>query len=205
MFLETPRFPDELAYGARGGPQYSTSVVGTFDGTETRNQNWSQPLARYEIGLVHRERALTELLFAFFRTIAQGRTNSFRFHDPLPGEGEGIFEYLDAGDGVRRGFQLRKRYGSGDLHAYRTITKPVPGTVVMYLNDTTPVTTGWSVDTATGMVYFDAPVAPGSAVLADFQFDVPVRFDTDQLGMQRVTANLWSWESILLIETRPGS
>ena len=41
-FIETPRFPDDIAYGAQGGPMYSTDVVATASGYEKRNQNWAQ-------------------------------------------------------------------------------------------------------------------------------------------------------------------
>src|SRR5262245_25158161 len=130
MFIETPRFPDQIAYGARGGPQFSTSIVATMDHTEQRNQNWHAPLARYEVGLINRDRALTEQLFAFFRTIAQGKTNGFRFHDFLPGEGEVDGDVMAVGDGSTQTFQLVKHYVNGDGVVQRVITKPVGDTVL---------------------------------------------------------------------------
>ena len=203
MFLESPRFPNELAYGARGGPQYSTSVVGTLDDTETRNQNWARPLARYDVGLVNRDRATTESLFAFFRTVAQGKTNGFRFRDPLPGEAEGVQEVIGVGDGTTQTFQLVKQYASGDdYHEARVITKPVPGTVQVWLQAVLLDPSTYAVDHTRGLVMLPAPVAPGQVLQASYQFDVPVRFDTDQLRLQRVAPDVYSWESIVVIETR---
>jgi uncharacterized protein (TIGR02217 family) len=201
MWIDSPRFPDQLAYGARGGPGYSTSIVGTFDGSETRNQNWAYPLARYDVGLVHRDRATTELLFSFFRTIAQGRTNTFRFRDPLPGEAEGVDEVLGVGDGTKTTFRLVKCYRSGGLVSPRRITKPVAGSVHVTVNNV-PVPSGSvSVNTTQGLVTIPAPGA-GTVVRASFQFDVPVRFETDTLRLQRVAPAVWSWESITLVEER---
>ena len=40
---------------------------------------------------------------------------------------------------------------------------------------------GWSIDTTTGQVTFTAAPANGAVITAGFQFDVPVRFDTDYL------------------------
>jgi uncharacterized protein (TIGR02217 family) len=47
-----------------------------------------------------------------------------------------------------------------------------------------------AVDPATGRVTFaaDAVPPPGSAVTAGFEFDVPVRFDTDELAIDLAVA-----------------
>ena len=42
---------------------------------------------------------------------------------------------------------------------------------------------GWSVDTTTGVVTFDGALAEAVAITAGFEFDVPVRFDTDALDV----------------------
>jgi hypothetical protein len=42
------RFPDNIAYGATGGPEFATTVVATGAGHEKRNVNWAEarrPLA----------------------------------------------------------------------------------------------------------------------------------------------------------------
>ncbi len=57
----------------------------------------------------------------------------------------------------------------------RTITKPVAGTVQVYL-DGVEQPSGWSVDTTTGLVTFGVPPTLGVEVTAGFEFDVPVRF-----------------------------
>jgi uncharacterized protein (TIGR02217 family) len=35
------RFPDNIAYGATGGPEFATTVVATGSGHEKRNVNWA--------------------------------------------------------------------------------------------------------------------------------------------------------------------
>jgi uncharacterized protein (TIGR02217 family) len=75
-------------------------------------------------------------------------------------------------------FQLVKEYPSGSVIEVRTITKPVAGTVKVYL-DAIEQALGWSVDTTTGLVTFGTPPALGVDVTADFAFDVLVRFHTD--------------------------
>jgi uncharacterized protein (TIGR02217 family) len=56
--------------------------------------------------------------------------------------------------------------------------------VQLYL-DSLEQLSGWSVDTTTGLVTFGTPPVLGVEVTADFEFDVPVRFDTDHMAGDR--------------------
>jgi uncharacterized protein (TIGR02217 family) len=44
---------------------------------------------------------------------------------------------------------------------------------------------------------------PRLQVTADFAFDVPVRFDSDQMDVTIDTYQLGSWGQIILLEVRP--
>ena len=61
---------------------------------------------------------------------------------------------------------------------------------------------GWSVDTTTGVVTFSAAPGAGVAITAGFEFDVPVRFDTDVLDVTLDLERLGSITSIPLLELR---
>jgi len=77
----------------------------------------------------------------------------------------------------------------------------VAGSVRVALNGVEQMS-GWSVDTTTGIVSFT--LAPGNAVIvrAGFEFDVPVRFDSDQLDVTLDIERLGSITSIPLLEIR---
>ncbi len=62
--------------------------------------------------------------------------------------------------------------------------------------------TGWSVNTATGSVTFTTAPGAGVAITAGFEFDVPVRFDTDMLDVTLDLERLGSITSIPLLEIR---
>ena len=81
------------------------------------------------------------------------------------------------------------------------ITKPVAGTVRIAL-DSAEQTSGWTIDTTTGLVSFDTPPASGVAITAGFEFDVPVRFDSDTLDVTLDIERLGSITSIPLLEIR---
>jgi uncharacterized protein (TIGR02217 family) len=61
---------------------------------------------------------------------------------------------------------------------------------------------GWSVSTTTGVVNFTTAPATGIAITAGFEFDVPVRFDTDALDVTLDLERLGSITSIPLVEIR---
>ena len=65
-----------------------------------------------------------------------------------------------------------------------------------------PLSSGWTVDTTTGIVTFSAPPAAGVVITAGFEFDVPVRFDTDELPITLDIERMGSIASIPLIEIR---
>ena len=82
-----------------------------------------------------------------------------------------------------------------------TITKPVAGTVKVHLDGVEQLS-GWSVDTTSGLVTFGMPPAPGVEVTADFEFDVPSRFDTDHMAVTIETYQLHNWQQIPIVELR---
>jgi len=203
-FIETPTFPDTLAYGARGGPTWLTQLVVPQSGHEKRTRKWSQQRMRWQVGLQNRSASETITLIGFFNAVAVGRLNGFRFRDPSAGESAGTDEPIGVGDGVDTTFQLSKRYTAGAFTYDRTITKPVSGTVTCKVNGVP--TAAFTVNTATGVVTFTA--APGNTlpVTASFTFDVPVRFDVDILDIEIISKNdsigAYSWGNIPIIETR---
>ena len=128
-FMETPRFPDDIAQGSVGGPGYSTDVTVMFSGHEARNINWSRARGRWEASSAVRTAADFDAVRDMFR-MARGRAHGFRFKDWGDYDvttDEGVLT-LVAGSL----YQLVKRYGSGDQAESRVITKPVAGSVTVY-------------------------------------------------------------------------
>jgi len=197
-FIET-RFPTDIAYGSAGGPEYSTDIVITQGGYEQRNANWSQARARYNVAHGVKTQAQLNTLIAFFRA-RKGRADGFRFKDWTDYQVTG--QAIGTGNGSNKIFQLVKTYTSGSVTESRTVTKPVAGTVNIYLGGVLQNGSAYSLDTTTGIVTFVA--APGSsvAVTADFQFDLPARFDTDRLSATLDSYGSHSWHDIPIIEIR---
>ncbi len=198
MAFAEVQFPPDIAYGSSGGPEYSTDIVVTHGGHEQRNSNWADARARYNVAHGVKTQAQLDALIAFFRA-RKGRAHGFRFKDWT--DYSATAQSLGTGDGSNVSFQLVKSYNSGAVTETRTITKPVAGTVSVYL-DSVLQSSGVSVDTTTGIVTFAAAPASGVAVTADFEFDTPVRFDTDRLSASLDDYGVRSWQDISLVEVR---
>ena len=110
-------------------------------------------------------------------------------------------QLLGTGNGTATAFQLVKRYASGAQSWTRSITRPVAGSVRLALGGVEQLS-GWSVDTTTGVVTFGTAPAAGVTVRAGFEFDVPVRFDSDTLDVTLDIERLGSITSIPLVEIR---
>jgi uncharacterized protein (TIGR02217 family) len=207
MAFHEVRFPDNISRGARGGPERRTQIVELASGAEERNASWANSRRRYDVAYGIRRADDLAAVVAFFEA-RNGRLHGFRYKDwadfksCLPSQTPGpTNQAIGTGNGAATQFQLTKRYTSGAQSWSRTITKPVAGTVTVALNGT-PQASGWSVSTATGLVTFTTAPAAGVAITAGFEFDVPVRFDTDALDVTLDLERLGSIISIPLIELR---
>jgi uncharacterized protein (TIGR02217 family) len=145
-------------------PEFATTVVATGAGHEKRNVNWSEARGRWDVASGLKKQAQIDELIAFFRA-RQGKAYGFRFKDWTDYKATG--QLLGTGDDVLTQFQLVKHYPSGSVIKVRTITKPVAGTVKVYLDGIEQLS-GWSVDMTTGLVTFGAAPALGVEVTADF-------------------------------------
>ena len=207
MAFHEVRFPDTISRGARGGPERRTQIVELASGDEERNASWSNSRRRYDVAYGIRRADDLAAVVAFFEA-RNGRLHGFRFKDwadyksCLPSQPPGpTDQVVGAGDSTTTTFQLMKRYVSGLQSWQRAIAKPVAGTVRIALDSVEQIS-GWSADTTTGVLTFSTAPGTGVAITAGFEFDVPVRFDTDALDVTLDLERLGSITSIPLLEIR---
>jgi len=207
MAFHEVRFPDNISRGARGGPERRTQIVELASGYEERNASWASSRRRYDVAYGIRRADDLAAVVAFFEA-RNGRLHGFRYKDwadyksGLPSQAiTATDQQIATGTGILKTFQLAKRYVSGAQSWTRTIAKPVAGTVRVALGMVEQMS-GWTFDTTTGVVTFT--IAPGNGVVvrAGFEFDVPVRFDTDVLDVTLDIERLGSITSIPLLEIR---
>lgn len=209
MSFHEIRFPANLSFGSIGGPERRTEIVTLANGFEERNTPWSQSRRRYDAGLGLRSLDDIEDLVAFFEA-RQGQMHGFRWKDwsdykSCPSSR--VVGYADqligAGDGESLSFALTKTYASGTASYLRTIAKPVAGTVRVGLQGD-PLSEGihYKVDTATGLVTFASAPAVDERITAGFEFDVPVRFDTDRIHTSVASFQAGEVPNVPVVEVR---
>ncbi|MEM7176579.1 MAG: DUF2460 domain-containing protein [Pseudomonadota bacterium] len=209
MTFHDVRFPGAISFGSSGGVERRTEVITLANGFEERNSPWSQSRRRYDAGLGVRTLDDLDLVLAFFEA-RQGRLHPFRWKDWLdhrsskpsdpvrPGD-----QVLGTGTGSQTVFRLHKAYTSGGVTVNREITKPVAGTVRASVDGIERFEgAGFAIDTATGEISFDAAPGNGAVVAAGFEFDVPVRFDSDVIEVNLAAFEAGDFPSIPIIEVR---
>ncbi len=199
------RFPDDWAWFATGGAKFKTHITAGDSDHEDRISVGDIGLHRYSLSRTLHSQTELDLFLAFWR-LRRGNFEGFRMKDWR--DFTGTAQDLGSGDGTLTGFQLRKSYGNADAltgassQVWRLIKKPLPGSVKVYLNGVQQLS-GWTVNTATGLVSFAVAPASGVVVTADFEFDVPVRFVNDEPPLQfDPNFGLSSLSSLKFIEVR---
>ncbi|MEO1152646.1 MAG: DUF2460 domain-containing protein [Pseudomonadota bacterium] len=209
MAFHEVRFPTALSFGSAGGPERRAEVVTLANGYEERNTPWAQSRHRYDAGMGMCSLDDLSELIAFFEA-RQGQLHGFRWKDwtdfkscvasAVPGAQDQV---LGSGNGSETAFQLVKSYQSGGAAYARQIVKPVAGTVVVAVDGAIQAEgAAYAVDTATGVVSFVVPPADGAQVTAGFEFDVPVRFDTDRIAMSMASFQAGDVPSVPIVEVR---
>lgn len=203
------RFPANLSFGSVGGPERRTEVVTLANGFEERNTPWEHSRRRYDAGIGMRSLDDMETLIAFFEA-RRGQLVGFRWKDwsdyksGLPSR---PIRYTDQiigwGDGEQVAFQLIKTYRSGSESYARPIQKPVDGSVKLGLKgDPLVEGTQYTVDYNTGVVTFMTAPETGAEVTAGYEFDVPVRFDTDRIHTSVASFQAGDAPNVPVVEVR---
>ena len=199
-------FPLSLAFGASGGPSRTTEITRLASGAEHRNAPHANSRRRYNVSTAVKSLDEYYDLIRFFEA-RFGQLYSFRFRDPMdyksckPSETiAAIDQVIGEGDGVSTEFYLEKNYADIAAGYARRITKPVPDSVKIALDGGLILPVNYAVDALTGTVTFNSPPALGQVISAGCEFDVPVRFDTDQIDVSLEAFGAGQSVSIPLIE-----
>ncbi|RUS60444.1 TIGR02217 family protein [Pseudorhodobacter sp. E13] len=209
MGFHNIRFPANLSFGSVGGPERRTEIVTLANGFEERNTPWEHSRRRYDAGVSLRSLDDVEALIAFFEA-RSGQLYGFRWKDWADYKSckpsktpSAVDQLIGLGDGDQLSFALSKTYQSGEVSYTRPITKPVLGTVLVAIDGDPKVETlEFDIDTATGIVSFPTPPDPGVRITAGFEFDVPVRFDTDRIQASVASFKAGDVPSVPVVELR---
>ncbi|WP_197915853.1 DUF2460 domain-containing protein [Thiosulfatihalobacter marinus] len=209
MGFHEVRFPANLSFGSIGGPERRTDVVTLANGFEERNTPWAHSRRRYDAGIGMRSLDDIETLIAFFEA-RRGQMYAFRWKDwsdykscRATGEVGYRDQVIGTGDDTTTQYPLVKTYRSGAFTYERPIVKPVAGSVRLGLSGD-PLQEGvhYEVNAENGIITLAEPAGAETQITAGFEFDVPVRFDTDRIQTSVASFRAGDVPNVPVVEVR---
>lgn len=203
-------FPLAISFGATGGPERRNEIISLTSGREKRNARFANSRRHYDAGTGLRSLDDLQEVIAFFEA-RRGSLHAFRFRDPFemkscaPSSAHSALDQpIGIGDSATTRFALVKVYGSGDDAYRRSIGKPVASTLRVAVAGAERPAAEFSFDDSTGEIVFADVAKPGigQPVTAGYEFDVPVRFDTDRIAISLKAFKAGQIPSIPLVEVQ---
>lgn len=203
MSFDDVKFSDAVSRGATIGNSRPSEIVSFRSGREHRNYPTRVFKRRFNVGYGMRD--LDDLYDVYTFFIQRGGSEkSFRFKDwsdYKSGSPNSVVASSDQtigdGDGTQTAFQIVKNYGSFQ----RTITKIVAGTDKVAVNGVDQVRgSDYTIVNTTGVITFSTAPTAGHSVTCGFEFDVPVRFDGDDLDVNVEHFKAGQIPNVILIE-----
>lgn len=205
MTIPAYRLPEYIERGSQFGPAFRNIVHEAISGNEQRDIQWtkSKRVGNLSYGLQTSAdpmgdfRAILAMFLAHF-----GSMYPFRFRDWS--DYTATNEVFGTGDGSKTQFQLTMTYDpqyillgtEGSFFYVRAITL-LASTPVIKIDNV--VTTAYTISSS-GVVTFTTAPAAGKQLTWSGEFDVPVRFDTDQLPVVTNEADLIAISAIPIKE-----
>jgi uncharacterized protein (TIGR02217 family) len=189
MTIPAYRLPEGIERGSGFGPSFRNVIQEAISGNEQRFAQWTncRGVGNLSYGLLTSSDPLGDFraILAMFRAHT-GSMNPWRFRDWS--DYTATDEIFGTGDGAKTSFQLTMTYdpsqillGSpGSLFYVRSIALLDGAPTIEIDGVTKTVITDYTIS-ASGVVTFTSAPANGKQLTWSGMFDVPVRFDTDQL------------------------
>jgi uncharacterized protein (TIGR02217 family) len=183
-FIESPRFPEDISYGSKGGPWVPVERFTPDSGAIIRNRRWAYSYHKADVAYGVTSIAKLEDLLYFWHVV--GPEIGFRYKDwsdfktcrraETPTKDD---VNIGTGTGAPATFQLVKKYVRGAYQRSRKILKPISGTVlVAYGGVLQTEGVGFTINYATGIL--SGSPGAGVAVTWGGEFDLPMIFALDQ-------------------------
>jgi uncharacterized protein (TIGR02217 family) len=208
MTIPAYRLPVGIEKGSGFGPSFRNVIQEAISGNEQRFAQWTKcrGVGNLSYGLLTSSNPLGDFaaILAMFRAHS-GSLYPWRFRDWS--DYTTTDEIFGTGNGVTTAFQLVKTYDPsqillgtpGSIFYVRSITLVNGAPTIKVDGVTKTVVTDYTIS-ASGVVTFTSAPANGLLVTWTGVFDVPVRFDTDQLPVVMNESDLTAIGSIPIKE-----
>lgn len=190
------RFPTNISYGSLMTIEDNVTVVETLSGQTVTWKNWSQTRLKANVAFGLKTSSELAELIEFFH-VRRGPANGFRFKNWAD---YSATSQLATETSSTKVYQVYKNYtDTGGTYA-KLIKKLVSGTVTVTDKAVTVSTSKYTVNHNKGLITLST--VPSSNIRASFQYDVPMRFASNELPQTLDFINLTSIREINLVETK---
>lgn len=208
MTIPAYRLPEYIERGSSFGPSFRNVIQEAISGNEQRFAQWTKCRLTGDLsyGLENSTDKMGDfqIILAMYRAHF-GSLYPFRFRDWS--DYTATNDVFGTGTGSQTAYQLSKTYdpqakifGTAGTYFYvRDITLPTGTPVIKKANVVQVAGTDYNISSS-GLVTFVTAPAAGAQLVWSGEFDVPVRFDTDQLPVVLNEADLTSVRSIPIKE-----
>jgi len=193
-FLEI-RFPDSISFNSSTILEFNTTIITSKNGKEYRNVNWNNNKMKFNIVNGIKTKSELNEVIKFFRNV-KGKAYGFRFKDWT--DFSATNQQIGIGNGETKEFQLIKTYTINGNTYTRKIKKPVISTIKVFLDGVE--TNDFSIDLTNGLITFEVAPSDTTIITANFEFDVPVRFNNDLLEVSLNSLSSGKINNLELIE-----
>ncbi len=205
MALIFPALPG-LAWSVTKSPTFQTRIQRAVSGRELRALDYPYPLWQFTLVFDflrdNPAAGFDELrtLMGFFM-LCQGAFGTFLFQDPSDDRVSG--QQIGTGDTLRTVFQLQRTMGEtlpGGGFLEPILAPKVVSAV--YFNGIIQDPAGYSVDSMTGLVTFNAAPGSGLIITADYSYYFRCRFVDDSYAFENFMFQLWQLKKLTFISVR---
>jgi uncharacterized protein (TIGR02217 family) len=209
MTIAAYRLPEGIERGSKFGPSFRNVIQEAISGNEQRFAQWSKcrGVGDLSYGLLTSSDPLGDFaaILALWRAHF-GSLYPFRFRDWS--DYTATDELFGNGDGSTTSFQLVKTYdpsqillgSAGTLFYVRSITLPAGDLTIKIDGVTQTLGSDYTVNDSSGIISFASSPSGSTNVTWSGEFDIPVRFDTDQLPVIMNESDLAAIQSIPIKE-----
>ncbi len=198
IIVDNVRLPEDIEQGAQVGPMFQTSMVPLSSGKEEANKDWAEHKITADISYgmqkAYANATDDELEVGFRRVVdffmlRNGRFRGFLFRNPLDSVGNTQPLYKLPTDPTK--YQIAKTISDPATSYKWRVTHPDPLTLKLYVKQgqnliEVPTIGGNGVPSWTlldmGIIKLNSPFV--GDLFASFDYDVPMRFETDVLRVQ---------------------
>lgn len=209
MTIPEYRLPPGIEQGSQFGATFRNVIQEAIAGNEQRFGQWTKcrGVGDLSFGLRSSDDPFGDfaVILAIWRA-HRGSLSPFRFRDWS--DYKATDELFGNGDGVKTSFQLVKTYDPsqillgtpGTLFYVRSITLPADALTIKVDGVVQSPGIDYAIIDNAGIASFSSAPSNGTVLTWSGEFDVPVRFDTDQLPVVIDEADLVSIRSIPIKE-----